>query len=170
MTHAILKKDQNKLNFKTNITYIRVCELEICKCHFAVCISSLTPYKKPCTSADIAQVNRKVEAQHFDTFHANQTNQPVQLQYRDTGRDLCCCASTSNLTFIFEEQRGAVLNHFIVLALEQLALAVVEEQRCDHEVQFYPGLISRILLQPGSKSSQGKELVRCGVINEKCLV
>lgn len=97
----------------------------------------------------------------------NQTSQAVKLQCRDAGRDLCWCASTSRLTFILEEQRGAVFNHFIVLALEQLALAVVEEQWCDHEVQFHPGLISRMLLQHNSKSNQGEETARWGFIKER---
>lgn len=87
----------------------------------------------------------------------NQNKQPIQLQHRDASRNLCWCAFSSNLTFIFEEQRGAVFNHFIVLALEQLALAVVEEQWCDHVVQFHPGFISWMLLQRDRKSSQGKE-------------
>lgn len=38
------------------------------------------------------------------------------------------------LTFVFKEQGGAVVDYFVVLALEQLALAVVEKQRCDHMV------------------------------------
>lgn len=66
-----------------------------------------------------------------------------------------------NLTFIFEEQRGAVFNHFIVLALEQLALAVVEEQRCDHVVQFHPGFIRWMLLQAGQKAKSGAKKRCC---------
>lgn len=39
-----------------------------------------------------------------------------------------------------------MFDDFIVLALEKLALAVVEEQWCDHMVQLYPCFISRLLL------------------------
>ena len=40
---------------------------------------------------------------------------------------------------------------FIVLALEELALAVIEEQWCDHMVQLNPGFISRMLLRGETK-------------------
>lgn len=43
-------------------------------------------------------------------------------------------AASRFLTFVFKEQRGAVVNDLVVLALEQLALAVVEKQWRDHMV------------------------------------
>lgn len=43
-------------------------------------------------------------------------------------------AASRFLTFVFKEQRGAVVDDLVVLALEQLALAVVEKQWCDHMV------------------------------------
>lgn len=39
-----------------------------------------------------------------------------------------------------------MFDDFIVLALEKLALAVVEEQWCDHTVQLDPCFVSRLLL------------------------
>lgn len=39
-----------------------------------------------------------------------------------------------SLTLIFKDYGRAVFDDFVVLPLEELALAEVEEQRCDHKV------------------------------------
>lgn len=46
-----------------------------------------------------------------------------------------------------------MFDDFVVLALEKLALAVVEEQRCDHAVQLHPFFISRMLLKEETKDT-----------------
>lgn len=42
------------------------------------------------------------------------------------------------LTIILVEDGRAVIQHFIILLSHQLALAVVEQQRCDLQVQLDP--------------------------------
>lgn len=45
-----------------------------------------------------------------------------------------------------------MFNHFIVLVLEEQALAVIEEQWSDHLVQVHPSLISRMFLNKDTKA------------------
>lgn len=39
---------------------------------------------------------------------------------------------SESLTFVLVEQRGAVVQHLVVLTLDQFTLAVVQQQRRDH--------------------------------------
>lgn len=54
-----------------------------------------------------------------------------------------------------------MFDYFIVLALEQLALAVVEEQWCDHMVQFYPCFITRMLLRGKTEVTERGCKIKC---------
>ena len=47
-----------------------------------------------------------------------------------------------------------MFDDFVVMALEQLALAEVEEQWCDHMVKLHPDFVSRVLLKGVTKVTQ----------------
>lgn len=49
-------------------------------------------------------------------------------------------------TVVFLEQLRGVLQHLVVLSQLQLALAVVEHQRCDQALQLQPAFLPRLLL------------------------
>jgi len=50
-------------------------------------------------------------------------------------------------TLVLEDDGGAVLDDLVVLALQQFALAEVEQQRRDHVVQLHPHLVPGVLLE-----------------------
>lgn len=76
-------------------------------------------------------------------------------------------------TVVLLEKLRGVLQHLVVLAELQLALAVVEHQRCDQALQLQPAILPRLLLPheqprahgcvhplPGTQGTQGRAL-RC---------
>lgn len=52
-------------------------------------------------------------------------------------------------TVVFLEELRCVLQHLVVLAQLQLALAVVEHQRRDQALQLQPAILPRLLLPRG---------------------
>lgn len=59
---------------------------------------------------------------------------------------VCVCGEAGHGTFVLLEELGRVLQHLVVLAQLQLALAVVEHQRRDQALQLQPALLPRLLL------------------------
>lgn len=51
------------------------------------------------------------------------------------------------LTIVLVEDGGAVVQHFVILLGHQLALTVVEQQRCDLLIQLHPVRGPRLLLE-----------------------
>lgn len=62
------------------------------------------------------------------------------------GRVPSVCGEAGHGTFVLLEEFGRVLQHLVVLAQLQLALAVVEHQRRDQALQLQPALLPRLLL------------------------